>query len=190
MEESERRRPRVLHFVTGGFSGATQVAVDLATAQQQAGRIEPLLVLRRKRHTKDERVQALRDRGLNVWVVSGWSHLATIIELRRLCLQLRPDVLVAHGFPEHLIGRHAGLWAGVPRLVQVEHNSRERYTAWRLAQARWLAKRSSAMPFGIAIVSDSGMPSSTSRSRTPSDTPTSFAERFASQRACARRQAV
>ncbi len=145
MEESERRRPRVLHFVTGGFSGATQVAVDLATAQQQAGRIEPLLVLRRKRHTKDERVQALRDRGLNVWVVSGWSHLATIIELRRLCLQLRPDVLVAHGFPEHLIGRHAGLWAGVPQLVQVEHNSRERYTAWRLAQARWLAKRSAKL---------------------------------------------
>lgn len=30
--------------------------------------------------------------------------------------------------------------AGVPWLIHVEHNSRERYTPWRLAQARWLAK--------------------------------------------------
>jgi glycosyltransferase involved in cell wall biosynthesis len=33
------------------------------------------------------------------------------------------------------------LIAGVPRLVHVEHNSRERYTAWRLRQALWLAAR-------------------------------------------------
>ncbi|MDQ3039084.1 MAG: glycosyltransferase, partial [Pseudomonadota bacterium] len=50
-------------------------------------------------------------------------------------------VLVAHGFSEHLWGRYAGLLAGVPYLVHVEHNTRERYTRWRLAQARWLAKR-------------------------------------------------
>jgi glycosyltransferase involved in cell wall biosynthesis len=30
----------------------------------------------------------------------------------------------------------------VPVLVHVEHNTRERYTRWRLAQARWLARRS------------------------------------------------
>ncbi|HWS77957.1 MAG TPA: glycosyltransferase, partial [Thermomonas sp.] len=37
--------------------------------------------------------------------------------------------------------RYAGLLAKVPHLVHVEHNTRERYTRWRLAQARWLARR-------------------------------------------------
>ena len=59
----------------------------------------------------------------------------------RLCREFRPDVLVAHGFSEHLWGRYAGLLAKVPHLVHVEHNTRERYTAWRLAQTRWLARR-------------------------------------------------
>ncbi|MDN3920189.1 glycosyltransferase [Roseateles violae] len=138
-------RRRVLHLVTGGFSGATQVAVDLCRAALRSERIEPILVLRRKRHTDERRVQALRDEGLTVFVVPGWSHLATIWALRRLCRELRPAVLLAHGFPEHLLGRWAGLWAGVPHLLQVEHNSRERYTRWRLWQARWLARRSARL---------------------------------------------
>ena len=41
-------RPRVLHFVTGGFSGgATQVAIQLVNAGLAGGQVEPLLVLRR-----------------------------------------------------------------------------------------------------------------------------------------------
>jgi glycosyltransferase involved in cell wall biosynthesis len=138
-------KPRVLHFVTGGFSGATQVAVDLARANLAGGRFEPLLVLRRKRTTNEERVEKLRETGLQVEVVPGWSHAATLLALWRLCRAFRPQLMVAHGFPEHILGRHAALWAGVPHLVQVEHNSRERYTRWRLAQARWLAKRSEAI---------------------------------------------
>jgi len=137
--------PRVLHFVTGGFSGATQVAIDLCLASLRNGRIAPLLVLRRKRNTDEARVQALRDRGLQVWVVPGWSHLATLWALRSLCLALRPRVMMAHGFPEHLLGRWAGLWAGVPVLTQVEHNSRERYSAWRLWQARRLVSYSAKL---------------------------------------------
>ncbi|HQQ70545.1 MAG TPA: glycosyltransferase [Alicycliphilus sp.] len=135
------RRPRVLHFVTGGFSGATQVAVDLVRAHGASGRCEALLVLRRKRQTRSERVQALRDEGLAVETVAGWAHAVTIWQLAAICRRFRPDVLVAHGFSEHLWGRYAGLIAGVPRLVHVEHNSRERYTAWRLRQALWLAQR-------------------------------------------------
>ncbi|HEX2011893.1 MAG TPA: glycosyltransferase, partial [Roseateles sp.] len=134
--------PRVLHFVTGGFSGATQVALDLVRAGQASGRSEPLLVLRRKRQTDPRRIEALREQGVPVETVPGWSHLATIAALLRLLRRWRPDVLVAHGFPEHLLGRWAGLAAGVPHLVQVEHNSRERYSPWRLAQARFLAQRS------------------------------------------------
>lgn len=133
--------PRVLHFVTGGFSGATQVALDLVRAGQASGRSRPLLALRSKRHTDPKRIEALRKQGLEVELLPGWSHLATILALVRLCRRIRPDVLVAHGFPEHLLGRWAGLLAGVPHLVHVEHNSRERYGVWRLAQARWLAAR-------------------------------------------------
>lgn len=132
---------RVLHFVTGGFSGATQVALALVRAARGSGTIEATLVLRRKRQTDVQRIEALRAEGLQVEVVAGWSHAATVFALAALCRRLRPDVLVAHGFSEHLWGRYAGLLAGVPSLVHVEHNSRERYGRWRLAQARWLAQR-------------------------------------------------
>ena len=66
-------------------------------------------------------------------------------QLVRICRRFKPDVLVAHGFSEHIWGRYAGLLAKVPNLVHVEHNTRERYTRWRLRQARWLAKRTAAI---------------------------------------------
>lgn len=135
-------RPRVLHFVTGGFSGgATQVAIALVNAARDGGRMEPLLVLRRKRRTDPARIDELRAAGVPVEVVAGWSHAATVLALVRLCRRWKPDVLVAHGFSEHLWGRYAGLLARVPALVHVEHNTRERYTRWRMAQTRWLARR-------------------------------------------------
>ncbi|HRO62615.1 glycosyltransferase [Thermomonas sp.] len=135
-------RVRVLHFVTGGFSGgATQVALQLVNAARSSEVIEPLLVLRRKRHTPKARLDALRGEGVPLRLVPGWSHLATIPALVRICRKFQPDVLVAHGFSEHLWGRYAGLLAQVPHLVHVEHNTRERYTSWRRAQTRWLARR-------------------------------------------------
>lgn len=134
--------PRVIHFVTGGFTGgATQVAVKLVAAASERGDADALLVVRRKRHTDPRRIDELRERGLRVIAVPGWSHVATVLALARVCRQFRPDVLIAHGFSEHIWGRYAGLLAGVPHLVHVEHNTRERYTRWRLAQARWLAAR-------------------------------------------------
>jgi glycosyltransferase involved in cell wall biosynthesis len=138
--------PRVIHFVTGGFSGATQVAIDLARANLEGGRFQPMLVFRRKRQTDMARVQKLRDEtGLEVEVLPGWSHAATLWAMWRVCKRFRPDLMVAHGFPEHILGRWAALWAGVPHRIHIEHNSRERYTRWRLAQARWLARRSDAI---------------------------------------------
>lgn len=107
--------------------------------------MEVALVLRRKKNTDQARVQALKEQGLDVRVVPGWSHLATIWALNRMARQYRPDVLVAHGFSEHLWGRIAGLMAKVPHLVQVEHNSRERYSFLRLRLARWLARRTDAI---------------------------------------------
>ena len=129
---------RVLHFVSGGFSGATQVAIDLCG--DDAGQ-DTFLVLRRRIMDPTERVRALRAKGLRVEVVPRWSHTVTILALRRLCLQWQPDVLVAHGFSEHLWGRYAALLAGVPCIVQIEHNVRERYGRWRLWQSLWLAQR-------------------------------------------------
>ena len=102
-------------------------------------------VLRRKRNIDAVRVQAFRDQGLDVHVVHGWSHVATVLALRKIALEWRPDILVAHGFSEHLWGRYAGLLAKAPNLVHVEHSSRERYTFWRLAQARWPAQRTAAI---------------------------------------------
>ena len=129
---------RVLHFVSGGFSGATQVAIDLCG--DDAGQ-DTFLVLRRRIMDPTERVRALRAKGLRVEVVPRWSHTVTILALRRLCLQWKPDVLVAHGFSEHQWGRYAALLAGVPCIVQIEHNVRERYGRWRLWQSLWLAQR-------------------------------------------------
>lgn len=139
---SPHRPVRVLHFVTGGFSGgATQVALQLVEAARSGGAIEPLLVLRRKRRGDPARIEELRRNGVPLRVVPGWTHWASILALVRVCREFQPDVLVAHGFSEHLWGRYAALLAKVPRIVHVEHNTRERYTRWRLAQARWLARR-------------------------------------------------
>ena len=133
---------RVLHFVTGGFSGgATQVAIALVNAALQSEHVQPLLVLRRKQRGDPQRIVELKQAGVPLEVVPGWSHAATIWSLVKVCERFRPDVLVAHGFSEHLWGRYAGLLAKVPHLVHVEHNTRERYTSWRLAQTRWLAQR-------------------------------------------------
>lgn len=135
---------RVVHFVTGGFSGgATQVAIQLVNASLAGSEVIPLLVLRRKRRTDPARIAELESAGIPVRVVPGWSHAASIVSLFRICREFRPDILVAHGFSEHLWGRYAGLVAGVPHLVHVEHNTRERYTRWRRAQTRWLARRTS-----------------------------------------------
>lgn len=130
------QRPlRVLHFVTGGFSGATQVAVDLCLAAQGEPGMQTLLVLRRKRNTSEARVQALRDRGLQVQVVSNWLHALTVWELRKIIRAWKPDVVFAHGFSDHIWGRRAAVAEGVPRIYHVEHNARERYTPRRLRQA-------------------------------------------------------
>lgn len=130
---------RVLHFVTGGFSGATQVAVDLCVAAQRSPDLQVLLVLRRKRNTDAQRVQALRDQGLDVQLVSNWFHALTVWELRKIMRSFQPDAVFAHGFSDHIWGRQAAVAEGVQKIFHVEHNSRERYTRRRLRQALALA---------------------------------------------------
>lgn len=115
----------------------------LVEGAEASDEIDPLLVLRCKRRAEVDRSTELRRSGVPVRTVPGWSHTATIVALARICRRWRPDVLVAHGFSEHLWGRYAGLLAGVPHLVHVEHNTREPYTRWRMVQSAWLARRTS-----------------------------------------------
>lgn len=134
---------KVLHFVTGGFSGATKVAIDLVAAHNDMDVIESLLVLRQKKTTSTEKLAELDAKDINYEVVTGSTHLFTIFELKKVCEEWQPDILVAHGFPEHILGRQAGLLAkcvNPPKLVQVEHNSKERYTPWKLYHSRRLSK--------------------------------------------------
>ncbi len=134
------RTLKVLHFVTGGFSGSTSVAIELVKASLGSNQFDSLLVLRRKKAKHDGKIQDLRDQGIPIELVTSWSSIATIFALVKVYRSYKPDIIVCHGFSEHLWGRYAGLIAGVPHLIHVEHNSRERYTPWRLLQARWLAK--------------------------------------------------
>ena len=131
---------KVIHFVTGGFSGATRVAIDLVAHHQQYPDVQCLLVFRQKKTTTADKLQELRDLGLDFQLVTNSSHLASIIHLKAICETYKPDLVVAHGFPEHLIGRWAALWARVPHMIQVEHNSKERYTPFRLWQSRYLSR--------------------------------------------------
>ena len=55
---------RIMQFVTGGFSGATSVAIDLTHAFGQLENVESLLVLRRKKSTTSDKLATLEQRGI------------------------------------------------------------------------------------------------------------------------------
>lgn len=136
---------KVLHFVAGGFTGSTSVAIDLVKSTKDHPHICSYLVLRKRPTTDLNQVKRLVDTEVPVTLISGGLKLITIIRLYLICRKFKPDVLVAHGFTEHLWGRYAGLLAGVPHLIHVEHNSRENYSKWRLWQAHWLTKYTSTI---------------------------------------------
>ncbi|NCP63475.1 MAG: glycosyltransferase family 4 protein [Paraglaciecola sp.] len=136
---------RVIHFVSGGFSGSTNVAKSIILATNQSEDIQSTLVLRKKSSTSASKIAQIRAQGIQTEVVSGAFHLLTVFQLYRVCRRQKPDILVVHGFSEHLWGRYAGLLAKVPHMIHVEHNSRERYTRFRLKQAKWLSQFTDAI---------------------------------------------
>jgi glycosyltransferase involved in cell wall biosynthesis len=137
-------RPRVIHFVTGGGSGATKVALDLACGHLKSGRFEPLLVMRRKKVSLPATMQAqIKATGLNTAWVDDWPKWTTRRQLRELIAGFQPQVFAAHGFSEHIWGRQAAFATGVPVVVHIEQNC-ERYAFWRLWAARPLTARTSA----------------------------------------------
>jgi glycosyltransferase involved in cell wall biosynthesis len=142
-------KARVIHFVTGGGSGATRVALELACGHLRTGNYEPLLVLRHKRVPLPAPMQAqIAAAGLRTaWVDEGpkWT---TRRQLAALIAEFKPQVLAAHGNSEHLWGRQAAFAANVPVVLHVEQNC-ERYLFWR----RWSAQRLAAQTTATVCVS-------------------------------------
>ena len=149
-----RGLPRVIHFVTGGGSGATKIALDLACGHLRNGNYEPLLVLRRKIVPLPATMQAqITATGLRTaWVDGGWKR-TTLRQLAAVIAEFQPQVFAAHGNSEHLSGRQAALAAGVPAVVHVEQCC-ERYRLWRYWLARKLAARTSATVCASQSVAD------------------------------------
>jgi len=145
MNPADSRRVRIVHFVTGGGSGATRVALDIALEQCRVADFEPLLILRDKGHPLSQLMEAqVKEARLPVhWVENLWPRGRTVAQLRVLCEQLQPTVFFAHGYSEHLWGRRAALDSGVPVVIHVEHNV-ERYLPWRVRAAKRLAPRTDA----------------------------------------------
>ncbi|MBI2496474.1 MAG: glycosyltransferase [Opitutae bacterium] len=137
-------KPRVIHFVTGGGSGATRVALELARGHRRTGSYEPLLVLRRKKVALPAPMQAqIAATGLRTaWVDGGWKG-TTLRQLAAVIADFKPQVFTAHGNSEHIWGRQAAFAAGVPVVLHVEMNC-ERYPFWRRWAARKLAARTTA----------------------------------------------
>jgi len=161
------RNIRVLHFVNGDLrSGALHVAVHLVKAALGSEHITPLLVVRGKRKHPAHAVRKHMDAiGIPTRIIPHYQFLReirVICTLARICREFRPDILIAHGFKDHLWGRYGGWLAGVPHLVHVEHNTRESYTPWKRAQTRWLAKRTTRI-VGVSedvrqVMLEMGMP--------------------------------
>jgi len=143
-------KPRVIHFVTGGGSGATKVAIDVACGHLSTGRYEPLLVLRRKKVPLPAPMQAqVTSAGLRTAWVERWPKSKTLSQLAALIADFQPQIFVAHGNSEHFWGRQAAFAARVPVVIHVEHNC-ERYRFWR----RWSARRLAATTTATFCVSE------------------------------------
>ncbi len=137
-------KPRVIHFVTGGGSGATKVALELACGHRRTGNYEPLLVLRRKQAPLPATMQAqIAATGLRTAWVDGGLKWVTLRQLAAVIAEFKPQIFVAHGNSEHLWGRQAAFAARVPVVLHVEMNC-ERYPFWRRWAAQKLAPQTSA----------------------------------------------
>lgn len=145
MTAAPGNRLRILHFVTGGGSGATRVAIDLALRQHADPAFAPLLALRRKRQGMPAAMLAeIHEAQLPlVWIDDLWPKHRTVNQLVALCHRYQPHAFLAHGNSEHLWGRLAAHKAGVPVKIHIEQNV-ERYSWLRRRQGRRLAIGTSA----------------------------------------------
>ena len=136
---------RVLHLASGDlWGGAEAMVLDLALAQQRLGH-EVVAVL------FNDGLLAERLRGcgipVSVFPESQISAFGLLQRLRRLCRELRPDVLHSHRMKETIIGATAARMSGVPICVRTVHGNNEHALAWsdlRKALARLAERLASA----------------------------------------------
>jgi glycosyltransferase involved in cell wall biosynthesis len=126
---------RIIHFVSGGGSGSTAMVVSLAAGNQQGPHFEPMIVFRNKKKYNPELYHQIETKQIKFREVCQAPKLQTIRQLCAIIKQFQPQVLVAHGFGEHIWGRIAAILCKVPIIIQVEHNN-EKYSFVRL----WLSK--------------------------------------------------
>lgn len=143
----DRRSPPlgVVHFVTGGGTGSTRVALDLALAQVSDPDFAPHIIFRSKgKPLPPGMVREMEVAGLTFDLIPNLLPRGRVIRaLADRLSRLSPGLFFAHGYSEHLWGRRAALRAGVPLIVHVEH-SEERYLPWRLLSARRLSRLTAA----------------------------------------------
>jgi glycosyltransferase involved in cell wall biosynthesis len=130
---------RIIHFVSGGGSGSTGMAVELAVGQHHGSQFEPMVVFRRKKKRNPNLDQIIAAEQIHFREVCAAPKLQTIKQLCAIIREFRPHILVAHGLSEHIWGRIAAWRAKVPVIIQVEHNN-ENYSLLRQWQSQFLLK--------------------------------------------------
>jgi glycosyltransferase involved in cell wall biosynthesis len=130
---------RIIHFVSGGGSGSTGMAVSLAVGHQHGSRFEPMVVFRRKKKRNPHLDRVIATERIHFREVCAAPKFQTIRQLYAIITEFQPQVFVAHGFSEHIWGRIAARLAKVPVIIQIEHN-KEKYSPLRLWQSQYLLK--------------------------------------------------
>ena len=99
-------------------------------------------MLSQKKPCHTDRISQLKQCGIHTKLIVGRQRLVKLIKLYQILLKEKPDVVVCHGYSEHIWGRYAALLARVPGIIHVEHSAQEPYSQLKIKQLRWLTKRS------------------------------------------------
>ena len=120
---------RILHLASGDlWGGAEAMVLDLAVAQHKLGH-EVMAVL----FNDGLLAERLRARGISTWVYPEIQigPIGLLRRLRRLCVELQPDVLHSHRMKETVLGSAAARLSGVPVCVRTVHGDNEYALSWR-----------------------------------------------------------
>jgi len=120
-EMTANKAPRVLHYVHGGGTGSCRRVIALCVAHQRAGDFDNVLVFRGEPFDPYLPGQ-LETLGIRFYTVAADRPYNIIMKLLKLIRQVRPEVVVGHGYREHIHSRIAAVVAQIPVVIQVERN--------------------------------------------------------------------